>query len=42
VSFTAGLRAVPASHRANLPLWLDHFDSLCLGGFNSEAHHCPG
>ena len=28
--FQAGLKAIPASHRANLPLWLDHFDSLWL------------
>ncbi|MDO9225179.1 MAG: type III-A CRISPR-associated protein Cas10/Csm1 [Pseudomonadota bacterium] len=28
--FQAGLKAIPGSHRANLPLWLDHFDSLWL------------
>lgn len=28
--FQAGLKAIPASHRTNLPLWLDHFDSLWL------------
>lgn len=28
--FQAGLKDIPASHRANLPLWLDHFDSLWL------------
>ncbi|MFN3716992.1 MAG: hypothetical protein ACK4R8_09745, partial [Thiobacillus sp.] len=28
--FQAGLKAIPASHRSNLPLWLDHFDSLWL------------
>lgn len=28
--FRAGLEDIPASHRANLPLWLDHFDSLWL------------
>jgi CRISPR-associated protein Csm1 len=28
--FLAGLKAIPASHRTNLPLWLDHFDSLWL------------
>ena len=28
--FQASLKAIPASHRANLPLWLDHFDSLWL------------
>jgi CRISPR-associated protein Csm1 len=28
--FLAGLRAIPTSHRANLSLWLDHFDSLWL------------
>ncbi|MDM7457533.1 MAG: type III-A CRISPR-associated protein Cas10/Csm1 [Tepidimonas sp.] len=28
--YQAGLQAIPASHRANLPLWLDHFDSLWL------------
>ncbi len=25
-----GLRRIPPAHRANLPLWLDHFDSLWL------------
>jgi CRISPR-associated protein Csm1 len=25
-----GLKRIPASHTANLPLWLDHFDSLWL------------
>lgn len=25
-----GLKRIPKSHRANLPLWLDHFDSLWL------------
>jgi len=28
--FLAGLQDIPASHRANLTLWLDHFDSLWL------------
>jgi len=28
--FQAGLQAIPASHRVNLSLWLDHFDSLWL------------
>lgn len=28
--FQAGLKAIPKSHRANLALWLDHFDSLWL------------
>lgn len=28
--FQAGLNAIPDSHRSNLPLWLDHFDSLWL------------
>ncbi|MFN4148834.1 MAG: type III-A CRISPR-associated protein Cas10/Csm1, partial [Rhodocyclaceae bacterium] len=28
--FKDGLDAIPASHRDNLPLWLDHFDSLWL------------
>lgn len=28
--FQTSLKAIPASHRANLPLWLDHFDSLWL------------
>ena len=28
--FQAGLQAIPKSHRASLPLWLDHFDSLWL------------
>lgn len=28
--FQAGLKAIPASHRTNLPLWLDHFDSIWL------------
>lgn len=27
-AFKTGITAIPASHRANLPLWLDHFDSL--------------
>ncbi|GAB6046294.1 type III-A CRISPR-associated protein Cas10/Csm1 [Methyloparacoccus murrellii] len=26
--FTAAIPQIPASHRGNLPLWLDHFDSL--------------
>lgn len=26
--FIAGLQRIPESHRAQLPLWLDHFDSL--------------
>lgn len=26
--FTAGLESIPKSHRSNLPLWLDHFDTL--------------
>lgn len=28
--FITGLKDIPKSHRANLPLWLDHFDSLWL------------
>lgn len=28
--FQAGLATIPASHRSNLPLWLDHLDSLWL------------
>ncbi len=28
--FLDGLNLIPRSHRANLPLWLDHFDSLWL------------
>jgi CRISPR-associated protein Csm1 len=28
--FQAGLQAIPKRHRASLPLWLDHFDSLWL------------
>jgi len=28
--FVAALERIPASHRENLPLWLDHFDSLWL------------
>lgn len=27
-AFLDGLRRIPDSHRASLPLWLDHFDSL--------------
>lgn len=29
-TFLSGLKDIPASHRQNLPLWLDHFDSLWL------------
>lgn len=29
-SFIAGLQDIPSSHRHNLPLWLDHFESLWL------------
>ncbi len=29
-AFKEGLVAIPASHRASLPLWLDHFESLWL------------
>ncbi|MBF0283839.1 MAG: type III-A CRISPR-associated protein Cas10/Csm1 [Magnetococcales bacterium] len=29
--FTAALEKIPSSHRASLPLWLDHFDALFLG-----------
>lgn len=29
-AFNRGLDAIPRSHRAYLPLWLDHFDSLWL------------
>lgn len=29
-AFRDGLEAIPASHRASLPLWLDHFESLWL------------
>lgn len=28
--FIVGLKRIPASHRNNWPLWLDHFDSLWL------------
>jgi CRISPR-associated protein Csm1 len=28
--FTQALQTIPASHRQNLPLWLDHFDSAWL------------
>lgn len=28
--FMNGLQQIPAAHRAQLPLWLDHFDSLWL------------
>lgn len=35
--FTAGLAQIPASHRANLALWLDHFDSLWL----TRTHAIP-
>ncbi len=28
--FLEGLKVIPDSHRSNLPLWLDHFDSLWL------------
>ena len=28
--FRAGLERIPPAHRGNLPLWLDHFDSLWL------------
>jgi CRISPR-associated protein Csm1 len=28
--FVAALERIPSSHRANWPLWLDHFDSLWL------------
>jgi CRISPR-associated protein Csm1 len=28
--FLQGLQAIPAGHREQLPLWLDHFDSLWL------------
>ncbi len=24
-----GIEKIPSAHRANLPLWLDHFDTLC-------------
>ncbi|MEF3193997.1 MAG: type III-A CRISPR-associated protein Cas10/Csm1, partial [Halothiobacillaceae bacterium] len=29
-AFQQGLQAIPTSHRANLPLWLDHFETLWL------------
>lgn len=29
-SFVSGLEKIPTSHRVNLPLWLDHFDSAWL------------
>lgn len=29
-AFKDGLAKIPTSHRANLPLWLDHFESLWL------------
>ena len=35
--FVAQLEEIPESHRANLPLWLDHFDSLWL----TYAHAVP-
>lgn len=28
--FLAGLKQIPDAHKVNLPLWLDHFDSLWL------------
>lgn len=28
--FIEGIERIPSSHRSNLPLWLDHFDSLWL------------
>lgn len=36
-SFAAGLERIPASHRSDLPLWLDHFDSLWL----AHTHAIP-
>lgn len=35
--FLHGLKDIPESHRKNLPLWLDHFDSLWL----SFTHAIP-
>jgi len=35
--FLAGLQEIPTSHRQNLSLWLDHFDSLWL----AFAHAIP-
>ncbi|GAB6067602.1 type III-A CRISPR-associated protein Cas10/Csm1 [Methylothermus subterraneus] len=36
-AFSAGLKRIPAAHRANWPLWLDHFDSL----WAAVAHAVP-
>lgn len=36
-SFVDGLELIPASHRRDLPLWLDHFDSLWL----AHTHAIP-
>jgi CRISPR-associated protein Csm1 len=35
--FLDGLKAIPASHRSQWPLWLDHFDSLWM----SATHAIP-
>lgn len=35
--FCEAIRTIPASHRAALPLWLDHFDSLWM----AAAHAVP-
>ncbi len=36
-AFTEGLKRIPDSHRANWPLWLDHFDAL----WAAVAHAIP-
>lgn len=36
-ALVSGLEQIPGSHRSNLPLWLDHFDSLWL----TVAHAIP-
>jgi CRISPR-associated protein Csm1 len=36
-AFVEGLKTIPSSHRDNLPLWLDHFDSAWL----SYTHAIP-
>jgi CRISPR-associated protein Csm1 len=36
-SFVTALKSIPESHRANLPLWLDHFDAC----WQTFAHAIP-
>jgi CRISPR-associated protein Csm1 len=36
-SFESGLESIPKSHRASLPLWLDHFDTL----YGCHVHAVP-